>query len=67
MFVHQSRRQMLKVILAALPLGTSFYFWRSSASSSAASGVTSGACDVVVVDGWILRREDLKGARIDAT
>ena len=67
MFVHQSRRQMLKVILAALPLSMGFYFWRFSALSSASPEASSGACDVVVVDGWILRREDLKGARIDAT
>jgi hypothetical protein len=63
MFVHQSRRQMLKAFLGTLPLAACFYFWRSAPSSTTASGV----CDVVIVDGWILRREDLKRARIDAT
>lgn len=61
MVVPQSRRQVLKALLGVIPV--SLYFWRSEAFSRAASD----ACDIVIVDGWILRREDLKRARIDAT
>lgn len=60
MIVLQSRRQMLKALLGAVP--ASLYFWKSEAFSNASSEF----CDVVIVDGWILRREDLKRARIDA-
>lgn len=63
MFVHQSRRHLLKALLGLPPLAMSFYFWRSEPSPSA----SSNADDVVIVDGWILRREDLKRARIDAS
>jgi hypothetical protein len=63
MFVHQSRRQMLMALLGTIPLTTCFHFWRSEPSSSR----SSGTCEVVIVDGWILRPEDLKRARVDAT
>jgi hypothetical protein len=56
----QSRRHILKALLGAIPL--SLYFWRSVPLSS----TSSDAIDVVIVDGWILRREDLKKARADA-
>ena len=60
MIVAQSRRRLLKALLG-VPLF--LHFWRSEAFSGAASD----SCDIVIVDGWILRREDLKRARLDAT
>jgi hypothetical protein len=51
---------MLKALLGTIPL--SLYFWRSET----VSGLPSDASDVVMIDGWILRREDLKKARVDA-
>lgn len=64
MIVPQSRRQVLGALLGMIPV--SLYFWRSEAFSRATSRSTSDACDIVMVDGWILRREDLRKARIDA-
>lgn len=52
---------MLKALLGVIPV--SMFFWKSDAFSR----VSSDVCDVVIVDGWILRREDLKRTRIDAT
>lgn len=60
MIVAQSRRRLLKALLG-VPLF--LHFWKSAAIS----GTASDSCDVVIVDGWILRREDLKRARVDAT
>jgi hypothetical protein len=51
---------MLKALLGAIPL--SIYCLKSET----VSGLPSSASDVVIVDGWILRREDLKKAGIDA-
>jgi hypothetical protein len=51
---------MLSALLGTVPL--SIFFWKFET----VSGPPSDTCDVVIVDGWILRREDLRKARIDA-
>jgi hypothetical protein len=61
MIVLQSRRQIIRALLGSIPL--SILLWRSSV----VTGAPSDASDVVIVDGWVLLRDDLRKARIDAT
>lgn len=56
-----SRRQILRALLGAFSIAIPF--WRFKP----ALGHSSDASQVVLVDGWILLREDLKKAGLDAS
>ena len=49
-----SRRNALKFLFGALPV--SLFFWRFGIETNS----PAGASDFVIVDGWILHRDDVK-------
>jgi hypothetical protein len=56
-----SRRQILSALLGAFSIAIPFWRCKPALDRS------SGASQVVLVDGWILLREDLKKAGVDAS